>query len=456
MKIRYLIIYILIFIAFGTLICLKIARGNDTAGLQAKTTEINRLLISIEDNWQEISANADTNKLELTDKVEGMDYAVIDNDMEVLLITRNDISRSVSSATTNYDIIRDIEVEGEVVGKLIIHNPSSEIMKERNERYACLVALMLLISLILIVIYSIYIKQRVIAPFSRMKSFAVRIAAGDLDTPLEMDRGHIFGEFTEAFDIMREELKSSKEREEAAVKSRKELVAELSHDIKTPVASIKAVADVMSLTELDEEQREAIASINGKADQIDSLISNLFHATLEELEHLEVKIEEITSTDICHMIREADYQNRTVELDIKEAVIYGDKLRINQIITNIISNSYKYAGTDISVDSYFEEEDYAEVPYEEVQKIEIDGVSLVKNKKRSYLVINISDKGGGVPETEIEMITEKFKRGSNSEGKDGAGLGLYISKYLMEKMGGSMNCHNTREGLEVTLRLLIS
>ena len=58
----------------------------------------------------------------------------------------------------------------------------------------------------------------------------------------------MLGSFTESFDIMREELKASREREEKAVKSRKELVAQLSHDIKTPVSSIKAMTDVMSLT----------------------------------------------------------------------------------------------------------------------------------------------------------------------------------------------------------------
>jgi signal transduction histidine kinase len=153
---------------------------------------------------------------------------------------------------------------------------------------------------------------------------------------------------------MREELKASRDREEAAVKSRKELVAELSHDIKTPVASIKAMADVMSLTAKDELERDTISAINGKADQIDKLISNLFHATLEELEQLEVHTEEVTSTELFQMLQEADYMKKISEIDIKDAVVISDPLRINQVISNIIANSYKYAGTDITVSSRFE------------------------------------------------------------------------------------------------------
>ena len=69
-----------------------------------------------------------------------------------------------------------------------------------------------------------------------------------------MDRDNIFGAFTESFDIMREELKASRKREEAAVKSRKELIAELSHDIRNPVSSIKAMVDYLELVSDNAEQ----------------------------------------------------------------------------------------------------------------------------------------------------------------------------------------------------------
>ena len=423
MKIRYLIIYIILFIIMSTAICIRIAKGGDYSELNADATEINRFIISLQDNWDEISGK----ERELAQRETSFDYAVIDSSSKVLMLTREDMADSVSAATVHYDIIRDIEVDGTVVGKLIIHNASGEKLKANSVKYALTAGLLMAGALLMIIIYMIYMKKRVTEPFAKMKKFATRVASGDLETPLEMDKGNAFGDFTEAFDIMREELKASREREEAAVRSRKELVAELSHDIKTPVASIKAMADVMSLNAADDMQRETIASINGKADQIDKLISNLFHATLEELEQLEVNPEDLSSKDLIQMVREADYMKRVKKLDIKDAVIVCDRLRINQVITNIIANSYKYAGTDIEITSRFED--------------------------KKIFAIDISDKGGGVPESELEMITEKFKRGSNAQGKDGSGLGLYISGYLLEKMGGGLACANRDGGLTVTIRV---
>ena len=152
-------------------------------------------------------------------------------------------------------------------------------------KIALFVLAVIVVTVVVSALYYVYLKKRVLDPFNKLKRFAVMVAGGNLDTPLEMDKGNVFGPFTESFDIMREELKASREREEKAVKSRKELVAQLSHDIKTPVSSIKAMTDVMSLT-ASEEDKVTINAINAKADQIDSLISNLFHATLEELEQV--------------------------------------------------------------------------------------------------------------------------------------------------------------------------
>ena len=182
-----------------------------------------------------------------------------------------------------------------------------------------------------------------------------------------------------------------------------------------------------------EDEKKTIRSINAKADQIDSLVSNLFHATLEELEHLEVNVEEVTSKEIEGSIADADYLKKVNEVKVVDAVVRADRLRLNQIIGNVFANSYKYANTEITVGSHTEKS--------------VDG--------KDFLVLEIGDKGGGVPEEEIETIFGKFKRGSNTDGKDGAGLGLYISRYLMEKMGGEITAVNKNGGLTVVLRLLL-
>ena len=427
MKLRFLLIYIAFVMAVGIAGCYVIAGGKLSEEIPVHTIEINRLLVGLEEDWDSVSSYKD----KPIESDSSFDYSVIDTNGNVILYTRDDIAKSISSATSDYDIIRNIEVDGKVSGYLIVHNPKAELEKQTNMKIALFVMSLVLLTVIVSVLYYIYLKRRVLDPFKKLKGFAVRVAGGNLDTPLEMDKGNVFGPFTESFDIMREELKASREREEKAVKSRKELVAQLSHDIKTPVSSIKAMTDVMSLT-ASEEDKVTINAINAKADQIDSLISNLFHATLEELEQLEVKPEDINSTDIVQMIKDADYQNKIEKLDIKDAVVFADRLRLNQVLNNIIFNSYKYADTMINVTSRFE------------------------NAGSKYLFIEIADKGPGVPEEELEMITQKFKRGSNAGNKDGSGLGLYISDYLMNKMEGSLTVRNTGDGFAVEIGIKIS
>lgn len=447
MKIRFLVIYLLLFSLLGAAVCYYVAGESGNAQVASYTTQINRLIIRLGENWDNICQD----KEKRIANSEVFEYAVIDCNGELLNYTKEGISQTIASATTHYDIIRDIEKDGNVVGKLIVHNPYMEMQREKNQEVAAVMAGMLVLLLGMSLGYFIFLKIRIVDPFYDLKGFAARVAGGNLETPLEMDKGHVFGAFTEAFDIMREELSASRQREAEAVKSRKELVAELSHDIRTPVASIKAMADVMSLTAKDDMEQDTIAAINGKADQIDRLVSNLFHATLEELEELEVRSGEISSKEIIEMVKEADYMRKVNHLDIKEGVLWADRLRLNQVISNLIVNSYKYADTEIRVDSRFEEE--TGMLMEKPKNKEKTAERIKKDGGSRFLVVEISDQGGGVPEAELDTVTEKFKRGSNAWGKDGSGLGLYLSRYFMEKMEGGLTCGNRDGGFVVTIRI---
>lgn len=441
--IAWMIILWLVISLGGTAFLLNAPSGDKS--MQEFTVQVNRLILYVEKQWETLeNGGAERKKVMTKDMLPSFDFTVTDSDGDVLFQTRDGLSKDVSQATLRFDLIRDVEVDGAIVGKLIVHNDSADAIKRRNRSFAILYVALSTVVLLCILGYDRYLRKKVIKPFHDMEDCARQIAMGNLDVPLTMDRENVFGAFTQSFDLMREELKASRLREEAALHSRKEMIAQLSHDIKTPVASIKAMADVMELSAANEDQRQTISAINAKADQIDKLISNLFHATLEELEHLEVNCEELSSVRIAQMIREADPGKHVVGLEIREAdpgkrtagfeipecVVLADPLRLSQVIGNIISNSYKYANTVITVKGSFE-----------------------RQGEKDYLTLEFGDQGGGVPEEELYLITEKFKRGTNSAGKDGAGLGLYISDYLMKKMGGSLNCRNQGGGLAVIIRL---
>jgi len=275
----------------------------------------------------------------------------------------------------------------------------------------------------------IYCEKNVLKPFRKLQGFARRIAAGNLDIPLEMDKSNLFGAFTESFDLMRVELNKARENERAADRSKKELVASLSHDIKTPVASIKAVTELMLVTAKHDKEIQQLETINAKAEQINSLITNMFHATLEELQALSVTLAEVPSTAVLGLVKSADYEEKVRGFSIPNCLINADLMRLQQVFDNIIGNSYKYANTEITATAKFDE---------------------------NHLVIEIADFGAGVSEEELPLILNKFYRGKNTESKSGYGLGLYISKYLLEQMSGDLQCENYKNGFKVKVFLQLA
>lgn len=358
-----------------------------------------------------------------------LDYVVLGTNGNVVCETRRGLNENINAAIGNRDTIVEIARNGRTFGKLILYNDTGAQWEQfrRNLLVCCAGVIVCLI--FFLIGYSVFIDRKIFRPFRRLQSFASHVAEGNLDIPLDMDKGNLFGAFTESFDLMRHELALARESERLANESKKELVASLSHDIKTPVASIKAVSEIMAVKTHDENERRHLEIINSKADQINTLITNLFNATLEELQRLSVTAEEQPSLIIRDLIRDTDYDNKVTLSPIPECMILADRQRLLQVVDNIISNSYKYAGTSINVTAA---------------------------TKGRYLEIQFADFGHGVGTDEIPLLFHKYYRAKNASGKNGAGLGLYISKYLMNKMSGDIVCKNTEDGFAVTLKLLIA
>ncbi len=305
---------------------------------------------------------------------------------------------------------------------------------------------------LILIVYRFEIK-----PVSEMENFASEIAKGNLDVPLPIHKNNMFGNFTESFDIMREELKASKERELEAEKAKREMVAELSHDLKTPVATIRATCEVLDLiyrkdieklenelkakadnfndTDKEEaEQRlsglksnlEKIGYIYNKSDMINELVGSVFRATLDDMQEIKIEPKENESVTIeSYFEGLKEYGNIIMDNHIPECLVYMDKLRMEQVIDNIVGNSYKYAGTDIHVS------------FDETEMV-LPG----NGNKASFIKITIRDVGPGVSEDDLPLLTEKFHRGSNAADKQGYGLGLYLANHYMEKQGGGMEYYN--------------
>ena len=375
------------------------------------------------------SVTQDFNALEKHENTTDLDYAVLDKDGNLLYKTKSGLSESVNAAISHRDTLLDITIDGIAVGKVIIYNDGARLLQSQKQTTIIVLSVAIAVNCFICMGYVAYIYFAVIRPFRKLKGFAERVAGGNLDVPLKMDRRNLFGAFTESFDIMRSELKKARIAEARANTSKKELVAKLSHDIKTPVASIKAVSEVGLALSANEKDKANYMQIIGKADQINTLVTNLFTATLEELQQITVIPTNIDSKQIKILIENADYLRRAAVPDIPECLVYADSLRLQQIFDNIFANSYKYAKTEIVVTA---------------------------QKADNYIVISIEDYGGGVPTEELPVLKEKFKRGSNAKNTEGAGLGLYISDYFMREMQGELNIENGEHGLKVTVTLALS
>lgn len=413
MRSRWFVIVLVLTFLLETAGCFLLLGEMERVG--PDPVQVNECLHAVEDNWGEESAYVNT-----------LPFALLDADGALLYRNTEGISGSVNEAVRNHDLILDVVIEDVTVGKMILHNETDEKIDGYRARVLRLVCGMGALQLFLVLAFYFYLRKRILQPFQRLSDFAVRVAGGNLDMPLPMDRRHIFGSFTESFDLMRSELKKARLAEKKAYDDKKEMVAKLSHDIKTPVASIKSTAEFGYEAAAEERTKEMFWRINRKSDQLTALVDNLFTSSVQDIAEIAVNPGDYPSNILPALIRQADYLGRANQVSVPECRIFADKLRLQQSLDNIFINSYKYAGTEITVDVRLEED---------------------------YLIIRIADCGEGVKPEELPLLKEKYKRGSNAKEKDGAGLGLYLTDFFLVKMNGRLVLENADPGLAAVIYL---
>lgn len=350
----------------------------------------------------------------------------------------------------NNALVLDLTVNGEYVGKVAWDDNRNNFDKIKRGFFGGSVYLwvIMLISgyILLILYYTSFVK-----PVKELQKFSVEIAKGNLDEALPIRKDNLFGSFVEAFDQMREELRDSRKREVKAEIARKEMVTDLSHDIKTPISVIKVACEVLeakagkklSESENNEEEKkdieytlEKVSTISQKADLISSLMTNVMHSTLDDIDKISVNPVETDSRILKDFFDNLkNYGNIIMENEVPAGIVYMDRLRMEQVIDNVVGNSHKYAGTDIRVS------------FSETSALSSDGES-----KEDFIRITIKDSGKGVKEDELPLISQKYFRGSNSKETSGYGLGMYLVKRYMELQFGGMEYYNDN-GFTVQLLL---
>ncbi|MBO4669719.1 MAG: HAMP domain-containing histidine kinase [Lachnospiraceae bacterium] len=346
-----------------------------------------------------------------------------------LLVNGTTDAPELNELYAGYALVMDFTPNGETVGK-IGWNDVSGVFETQQVKLRRMLYILWGLLFAAGLLFLFLTDHFLLKPTRELREYAGEIAKGNFDVPLPIRKHNPFGSLTEAFDIMREELRASKEREAEAEKAKKELVAELAHDIKTPVATIQATCEVMELkakrgTADAADIVEKVQTITAKTETIRQLMDNVFQTTLEELDRVEVTPREENTALIEEYFRNLkNYGTVILENAIPSCLVYMDKLRMEQVIDNVVGNSHKYAGTDIHV------------RFDEVmmKSKEADDVAFVR--------IRIADEGPGVSEEELPLLMQKYYRGSAAKGKTGFGLGLYLVRSYMEKQGGGAEVYN--------------
>lgn len=287
------------------------------------------------------------------------------------------------------------------------------------------------ISLIFLCSVFSYIYFAILRPFDKMKVFAEKIAQGNFEFSLDYERSNYFGDFTWAFDSMRREITKARSCEREAVENNKTVIATLSHDIKTPISSIRAYAEGLeaNLDGTHEKRMKYLSVIMRKCDEVSRLTNDLFLHSLSDLDKLKISMEELELTSfIENTVNEIAAKQDDVHFQKPDFTILidADQNRLIQVTENLINNARKYAKSDIDISMAC-----------------LDGIA----------EIHFRDYGKGIPDEDMPFIFDKFYRGKNCGREQGSGLGLYIVKYVVEKMNGKIFLHNYQNGLEAIIQL---
>lgn len=273
------------------------------------------------------------------------------------------------------------------------------------------------------------VSSNILRPLYELVSATKKITSGNFDFSLSYDKNDEMGDLCAAFDLMREQLKTSLEKQAALESSRKELIVSISHDLRTPMSSIKGYVEGLQDGIIHDKEKfnRYITVIKNKTESLDNLIESLFQYSQLDINATKEALCIRDSKELLESIIspiEIEFTDQSVQLEVVKPYpsvsLYANENSIAQVFDNLISNAKRYVNKNGTI--------WIEA--------NVDG---------DYLKISVTDNGAGISQEDLPHVFDQFYRTEKSRSRSfgGAGLGLAICKKVIKNHGGKIWAEST-------------
>ena len=272
----------------------------------------------------------------------------------------------------------------------------------------------------------LWIYRSIAVPLVKLKKATKNIKEGNLDFVLEVEGNDEFSQLCQDFEEMRKRLKESTEEKILMDKENKELISNISHDLKTPITAVKGyVEGIMDgVADTPEKMNRYVRTIYNKTNEMDHLINELTFYSKIDTNRIPYTFSKLNVEDYfsdCAEELGLEMETKGIELVYanyveKDVQVIADGEQIRRVIHNIVSNAIKYMEKPKGI------------------------IQLRVKDVGDFIQVEIEDNGKGIAAKDLPYIFDRFYRTdvSRNSSKGGSGIGLSIVKKIMEDHGGKV------------------
>jgi len=286
---------------------------------------------------------------------------------------------------------------------------------------------------------SYFVARSIINPLKILEQSALNIKNEDLDTPVVYTGKDEFLDVCVVFEEMRIRLKDSLLEQLKYEENRKELLSNISHDLKTPITAIKGYIEGIQdgIADSPEKMEKYINTVYSKTILMNDLIDRLFLFSKLDLNKIQFNFRKIDLGDfLADMCEELQFDYEKLQLQFQSPQIplfvSADSMHLHRVVINVIDNAVKYSGRETAE------------------------VSIALKDLGTLLEVSIKDRGIGISSESLPHIFERFYRSdpARSSQSEGSGLGLSISNQIVQAHGGEMKAESS-PGKGTTIRFTL-